>query len=168
MGPAEIHQALQQKLGDSVREARLADVCDPSIEVTPDALGEAAQFLRDEPSLAFDSLQLVSGVDTIEPAEDARIEVLYHLYSFRHKHKIVLRVRLGRDTATVPSVVSVWPAAEWLERETYDLVGVAFEGNPDLTRILLPEDWEGHPLRKDYEFPKAYGGIQNIPPGERE
>jgi len=95
------------------------------------------------------------------------LEVVYHLQSFQHRHRFVVKVVLPRwkdnqpgQLPEVPSVTGLWKSADWHEREVYDLVGVAFPGHPELTRILLAEDWEGHPLRKDYEYPLEYHGIR--------
>jgi NADH-quinone oxidoreductase subunit C len=106
------------------------------------------EFLRDEKDLAFNFLSDISTVDRfpIEP----RFELNYHLLSIPRKDRIRLRVRIHAADPIVPSVIPVWPTANWLEREIYDLFGLRFEGHPDLRRMLLPDDWEGYPLRKDY------------------
>jgi NADH-quinone oxidoreductase subunit C len=101
-------------------------------------------------------LLCISGVDY--PKENL-IESVYEVYSVKHNHRLSFKVRVARDNPKIPSVVSIWPAANWHERETFDLVGIIYEGHPFLKRILLPEDWEGHPLRKDYQFPKFYRDI---------
>ena len=106
------------------------------------------QFLRDEKDLAFNFLSDISTVDRfpIEP----RFELNYHLLSIPRKDRIRLRVRIHAADPIAPSVIPVWPTANWLEREIFDLFGLRFEGHPDLRRMLLPDDWEGYPLRKDY------------------
>jgi NADH-quinone oxidoreductase subunit C len=86
--------------------------------------------------------------------------VAYHLHSLKHRHAIGMKVFLPRETPSLPTVDAVWPAANFQEREVFDLFGIAFEGSKDLRRILLPEDWEGHPLRKDYKYPDFYHGIK--------
>ena len=88
-----------------------------------------------------------------------KFEVVYHLFSYTHRHALVLKVGVPRDNARLATVSTVWRAALWQEREIFDLLGVDFEGHPDLRRILLPEDWVGHPLRKDYVEPTEYHGI---------
>ena len=88
------------------------------------------------------------------------LAVVYHLYSYVHHHKLVVKVVVPKSNPVVKTVSDVWAAAEWHEREAYDLVGMTFEGHPDLRRILLPEDWEGHPLRKDYKVPEFYKGMK--------
>ena len=86
-------------------------------------------------------------------------ELIYHVRSVKNRALVAFKVKLPIGDPTVESVSSIWAAADWHERETYDLVGITFKGHPDLRRILLPDDWEGHPLRKDYAYPKAYRDI---------
>ena len=127
---------------------------DPHIEVPRKSLTDIARRLRDDPDLAFDSLLCLSGLDWPE-----YLEVVYHLFSFKHRHKITLKVRCPKDDPVVPTVSSICGTAEWHEREAYDLIGIRFEGHPDPRRILLPEDWEGHPLRKDDQPPAFWHDI---------
>ena len=148
---------------------------DPWIEVPADLLLSVCRLLRSHTELQFDILNNLCGVDTLETdpkrapkaAYPAEIQVVYHLTSFVHRHRITIKVRLLRwkdgvagQLPELPSVSSLWSIANWHERECYDLVGVQFSGHPDLTRILCPDDWVGHPLRKDYEMPLEYGGIR--------
>lgn len=107
---------------------------------------QVAQLLKSEPSLSFDYIRNISGVDY-----ETHFEVVYHLISMTHSHQIGIRVKTDRVEALMPSVSHVWEAANWNEREIYDLLGVRFAGHPNLERILMPDDWVGHPLRKDYE-----------------
>jgi len=118
----------------------------PTIVVAKEKWLEVARLLKEDDSLAFVYLQNLSGVDY-----ETHMEVVYHLYSFRHRHSLCVRVKTDRDEARVDSVTSVWIGADWNEREVYDLLGIRFDGHPNLKRIFLPEHWEGHPLRKDYE-----------------
>ena len=90
------------------------------------------------------------------------IEVVYHLFSYKHRHGIVLKVEADRAQPVVPTIEGVWKAANWMEREVYDLFGVTFSGHPDLRRVMLPDDWVGHPLRKDYQEAGGYHGIPNL------
>ena len=113
-------------------------------------------FLRDDPSCLFDSLQCITGVDL---GEESDLEVRYNLHSMTHRHAVEIRISCPRNKAKVPSVESIWRIGDWFERETYDMYGIEFEGHRDLKRILLPEDWEGWPLRKDYEVQETYHGI---------
>jgi NADH-quinone oxidoreductase subunit C len=174
MNATEIVAVLEEKLGARIKAKKL-DALDSFVVVDANDLLDVAQFLKDEPRLAFDLLNCISGVDYLEPDPkkapkagfDPHMEVVYHLSSFRHRHRIVVKVLLPRwkgdkpsELPEVPSVTSVWKAAEWHEREVYDLSGVWFTGHPELTRILLADDWIGHPLRKDYEYPLEYHGIR--------
>ena len=108
-----------------------------------------ARYLHDDPDLYFDYLVDVCGVDYLGKKEK-RFEVVYHLYSVKHRHAIRLKAEVGEEEPVIDSVTSVWVGAGWHEREAFDLYGIRFNGHPDLRRILMPEDWEGHPLRKDY------------------
>jgi NADH-quinone oxidoreductase subunit C len=108
---------------------------------------------RDEPALAFDMLMDLTAVDylTYPGREDGpRFEVVYHLYSLAHNHRVRIKTRVDEDDAVVPSAVGLWPSANWFEREVWDMFGVRFSGHPNLMRLLLYEEFVGHPLRKDY------------------
>jgi NADH-quinone oxidoreductase subunit C len=129
---------------------------DPFVLIRPESVRDVIQFLRAEPSLDFDFLALITGVDYPE-----HLAVVYHLFSYSQKHRLVLKVELPKDSPRIDSVEPIWPTANWHERETFDLLGVEFIGHSNLRRILLPEDWEGHPLRKDYKQPDEYHGISN-------
>jgi len=118
------------------------------IVVSRERLLDVCKFLKEDPELAFDFLSFVCGVDYY-PSQP-RFEVVYQLYSTKHHHRFRVKTKVPEDDPKVPSVVSIWPTADWHERETYDLFGIEFQGHPDLRRILLPADWVGHPLRKDY------------------
>jgi NADH-quinone oxidoreductase subunit C len=165
---------LKKKFGDKITGGNTTNI-DPWIEVAPEALPDVCRFLRDDKELQFNYLNCISGVDYFEgdPKKAAKVdwkphmEVVYHLWSLVHKHSIVLKVMLPRwkddvpgQIPEVPSVASIWATADWHEREVYDLSGVRFTGHPNLARILCPEDWVGHPLRKDYEMPLEYHGIR--------
>ena len=168
----EILEMLARRFGPKVTGSN-AEAIDPWIELAPDALPEVCRFLRDEPGLRFNMLLCISGVDyvQVDPKRkiegEPRVEVIYHLLSLAHKHSLVLKVVLPRwkegvagQLPEIPSVAGVFRGADWHEREVYDLMGVRFPGHPDLRRILCPEDWVGHPLRKDYEMPLEYHGIR--------
>jgi NADH-quinone oxidoreductase subunit C len=174
MTPTEIHQTLTAKFGDKITGANL-EALDPWIEVAPAAIAEVARFLKTDEALALDALNNLCGVDYCEPdpkkaakfGHEPHLEVVYHLYSYRHRHGIVIKVKLPRwknnqtgQLPDLPSVSGVWAIADWHEREAFDLVGINFMGHRDLRRILCTEDWVGHPLRKDYEFPLEYHGIR--------
>ena len=119
-----------------------------SIYVARDAVREACAILRDTPELAYNFLCDVTCVDWY-PSEP-RFEVIYHLLSIGRKQRVRLKVQLAAGDVHVESVTSVWPAANYFEREVFDLFGIHFDGHPYLRRIMMPEDWQGHPLRKDY------------------
>ena len=129
----------------------VTDVVEAHGEVTVivprDAIADACRFLRDENE--FDLLADLCGCDR-GPEEDPRFEVNYHLFSTKHYNRLRLKVLLSEDAPNVSTVTHIWRTADWHERETYDLLGVKFEGHPDLRRILLPSDFDGHALRKDY------------------
>lgn len=117
---------------------------------------EIAQYLRDNPDFLFDSLQCVTGYDF---GENENLEVRYNLHSMTHHHAIEIRIKIDRNYPQIPSIEQVWRIGDWFERETYDMYGIEFTGHRNLTRILCPEDWEGWPLRKDYETQETYHGI---------
>lgn len=150
MKPEEIKDLLLEKFGE---EAIATEDGKDFIIVEAKHLMAICSFLHSDESLYMDYLSCLTGVDKM-PAEP-RFEVVYHLYSIVHEHSIVLKVR----GAKVPSVAGIWRAADWHEREAFDLLGIEFAGHPDLRRILLPSDWEGHPLRKDYKQADTYHGV---------
>ena len=121
----------------------------PSITVAKESLPALCQFLKGEEGGAYTLLTDQTAVDY--PKRDKRFDIIYHLYSFKRNDRLRLKVIFG-EGETVPSVVSIWPTANWLEREVYDMFGVVYDGHPDLKRILLPDGWTGHPLRKDYDI----------------
>jgi NADH-quinone oxidoreductase subunit C len=130
--------------------------------VVTDAIAEVAAFCKASPELAFDNLMCLSAVDY--PKETPpRMEVVYHLNSYRHLHTFGLKVHVPREGAAVPTVEKVWGVANWHEREAWDLFGIVFTGHSDLRRILLPDDWQGHPLRKDWQDPEYYNGMHVKP-----
>ena len=185
MTSADIIPVLEQQFGDRIK-GKKADAIDPFVVVEPGDLLEVLRFLRDDPQLRLDMLNCISGVDYLEPDPkkapkagfEPHTEVVYHLSSFANRPRdpqtgkdrvlrFVVKVNLPRwkdnkpgELPELPSATPLWPAADWHEREVYDLSGVWFTGHPDLRRILLSEDWQGHPLRKDYEFPLEYHGIR--------
>ena len=154
MDAAAFHQALQSRFGEAI--GPLEGGLEPAIRVAPAQIVPVCEYLKKDGASAFDCLSNVSGVDYPKRNE---IEVVYHLFSYPKRHACVLKVGVPRDNPTMPSVFRVWATAIWQEREVFDLLGVVFEGHPDLRRILLPEDWVGHPLRKDFVEPTEYHGI---------
>lgn len=154
MDPKAIYEALKDRFGEAVPEFQEA-AKPPFAVVAPESALEVARVLRDDPRFRFDSLMCLSGVDYKD-----RFAVAWHLHSTSLRHAIGVKVFLPREAPGMPSVDSVWPAANFMERETFDLYGIVFTGSRDLRRILLPEDWEGHPLRKDYKYPESYHGVK--------
>ncbi|MBI2092073.1 MAG: NADH-quinone oxidoreductase subunit C [Deltaproteobacteria bacterium] len=113
---------------------------------------EVCKTLRDD--YKFDCLSCLTGIDLVD-----YFEVVYHLFSYSEKKPLVLKVKLEKQSSTMPSVSAIWPSANWMEREVFDLLGIKFENHPDLRRIMLPEDWAGHPLQKSYKEPEEYCGM---------
>jgi NADH-quinone oxidoreductase subunit C len=149
---AEILQRLQSRFGAAVVDTH-EQHGDATAVLDRGVLLDAVRFCRDEPGLTFDVLMDLTGADYLKypGREDGpRFEVVYHLYSLAHNHRVRLKVRLDEDDAVVPTVVPLWPIANWLEREVWDMFGVRFDGHPDLRRLLMYEEFVGHPLRKDY------------------
>jgi NADH-quinone oxidoreductase subunit C len=135
----------------------------PYLTVAADALPELARVLRDDDQLYFDLLACITAIDNGLEADT--MEVFYNLTSIPYEHNLMLRVVVPRQTATgdlpdVPSLAHLWRTADWHEREAFDLVGIRFTNHPDPRRILLPTDWVGHPLRRDYVEPDQYHGIR--------
>ena len=152
---AGIHARLREQFGDAVGPLDGSGT-NTSATVPPARVAEIATFLRDDPALRFDCLSNLSGVDY---PKQGHIQIVYHLFSYPLRHAFVLKANATRDDPVVASLVPVWSAADWQEREVFDLLGVTFAGHPDLRRILMPEDWPGHPLRKDFVEPQEYHGI---------
>lgn len=144
--------ALVRALEEAVPSARLqaAPTIDlqSTVYVERDDLPAVARALRDQPALRFALLAELTAID-FHPREP-RYEVVYLLVSLEHRYRLRLKVRLSNDDARIATMSEVWPAANWLEREVWDLFGIVFDGHPDPRRLLMPEDWEGFPLRKDY------------------
>ncbi len=136
---------LAQRLGAVLRDS-VEEWDDSAVWVKPELLGEVAGFLKDDPELDFQFLNSISAVDFI-----GHFEVIYFLTSIRREHTAVVKTRVvGREDLTLPSVYHVWRGADFQEREIWDLMGIRFEGHPNMKRIMLWEGFEGHPLRKDY------------------
>ena len=166
-----------------VRERFADDVVDVTVHrgettlvLRPEAIARVGLALRDAPALRYNYLADITAVDW--PEREPRYDVVYHLLSLETNAVIRLKVRVGDEATphpTVPSVTPVWPSANWFEREAFDLFGIVFEGHPQLERILMPDDWVGHPLRKDYpltgiRLPEPHWGgqvpfDQPLPPG---
>jgi NADH-quinone oxidoreductase subunit C len=163
MSFADIKALLVDKFGADVIIGEETGGMQPALLIQPYAIAAVCLELRNNPKTYFDFLSCLTGVDY--GVEDARFGVVYHLTSMPYQLQLVLKVskqndRSEDDLPSFPSVSSVYRTADWHEREAYDLVGIFFEGHPDLRRILLPDDWEGYPLRKDYQTAEYYKGIK--------
>jgi NADH-quinone oxidoreductase subunit C len=141
-------EALRQERPEWVGEVRTA-FGEITVVVPREHIAPVCQHLKTTPEFAFNLLADLCGADR-GPEEEPRFEVNYHLFSTTKFHRLRLKVLLNEDDAHVPTVTGVWRTANWHERETFDLFGVIFDGHPDLRRILLPDDWQGHALRKDF------------------
>ncbi len=161
MDAKAVHESLTKRFAEKITGGGL-EAASPFAVVATDAIAEVAGFCKDTPELAFDNLMCLSAVDY--PKETPpRMEVVYHLYSYVHLHTFALKVQLPRENPVVPTVEGIWGVANWHEREAWDLFGIVFTGHSDMRRILLPDDWEGHPLRKDWKDPDDYHGLHVKP-----
>lgn len=168
----EIFQILKNNFPDSDLTLKTDIPLEQFIIVSPFDVDKISLFLRNNPELQFDSLMCLSGVDDFngqkikddsgnEVMQGGTLSVYYHLESTSIRHKLVLKTSTSRDNPEVVSVSEIWQAANWHEREAYDMFGIKFINHPDLRRILMPYDWEfGYPLRKDYQNPEFYQGMK--------
>lgn len=153
-----VYKALKERFGDAVSDPVL-DVADKPVFLTyvfvdVAKIVEVCGFLKTDPSMRFEQLSVITGADMKDS-----IHLSYIVQSYENKAQAVVKVKLDREKPVCPTICKVWHAAEWHERETYDMLGVVFEGHPDPRRILLPDDWTGYPLRKDYKEEAAYHGM---------
>ncbi len=159
---------LVQTFGANVIIDENAQAIQPSLTIATDRIAEVCRFLHENEQTYFDLLECLTALDN--GPESNTLEIIYHLYSIPYEHALVLKIVFPRNEITtkaidsqlpqVPTVSHIWRTADWHEREAYDLFGICFVGHPDLRRILLPADWQGHPLRKDYTEQEKYHGIQ--------
>ena len=165
IAPKEIAEKIKEKFPEQVVD--VAEFRDQvSVIVKRDQIVAMLRYLHDDPLLSFDHLQDLTAVDYLNK-KDVRFEVVYNLYSIRFRHNIRIRAQVPDNDPKISSVVPIWAGANWHERECFDMFGIVFSGHPDLRRILMPEDWEGHPLRKDYplkgfEFEKDWPGFTDV------
>ena len=150
----EIKKTLVEKFGDQILVKANSDK--NLLHLNPQKWEEVALFLCSQEKLLFDQLECLTGIDL---GENHLLEVRYNLFSMNYRHKLEVRISTSRTDSSIPSVEKIWRMADWFEREAYDMYGIIFEGHRDLTRILCPEDWEGWPLRKDYNVQDTYHGI---------
>jgi NADH-quinone oxidoreductase subunit C len=159
----EVKLLLIEKFGEDVIIGAETSGLQPALLIGPEDIAEVCLELRNNPKTYFDFLSCLSGVDY--GIEAGRFGVVYHLASIPYQMQLTLKVSKEHDRSsdelpTFPSVTQVYLSADWHEREAYDMMGIFFEGHPDLRRILLPDDWEGFPLRKDYKTAEYYKGIK--------
>lgn len=163
MEPLEIAKKIQDKFPDEVQDI-IGFRGQTGVLVKKDRIEEICSWLHDDSELQMDHLLDLCGSDYLNKKEP-RFEVVYNLYSIPLKHMIRIRALVPEEDCNIQSVTSVWKGANWHERETYDMYGIVFEGHPDLSRILMPDDWEGHPLRKDYPVTgpeKEWSGFEKV------
>ncbi len=152
-------QAIRQALPDAIRDVvEFRD--ETTLVVDPTQVVAVTQFLRDTPGLVYNYLSDISAVDYYPDytARPGRFAVNYHLYSLLYNRRIRVKAYLDEDEPQVDTIINIWPAANWLEREIADMMGITFNGNPDQRRLLMPQDWDGHPHRRDY--PLGYETVQ--------
>ncbi len=147
LSPADVGERLRAQFGDAIQS--FEDVHGhPVVTVTADRYRELALFLRDDADLAFDFFDFLAAVDFTPKGRG--FEVATHVYSTRHNHHVRFKVECDAEDPRVPSISDVWPGANWHERETWELFGIDFEGHPHLVKLVLPEQFVGNPLRKDF------------------
>ena len=151
----ELCQEIAQKIEKKFPKSIDGDQNEKWIQIKPENWFEVANYLKSDKDLLFDSLQCNTGVDIGEGFLESR----YNLHSMKFLNSIEIRIKVSIENPEIPSVEKIWRVADWFERETYDMFGIVFSAHSDLRRILLPEDWEGWPLRKDYEVQETYHGI---------
>lgn len=154
----ETYEHLLEKLGASVILGTDENATPKAILVDPKTIIKVMTFLHEDEQCYFDMLSCLTGLDN-GPETDT-MEVIYNLYSIPYDQGLMVKTTLPRDRPEIESVSNIWQTANWHEREAFDLLGIQFHNHPDLRRILLPKDWEGHPLRKDYQQQEIYHGIK--------
>ena len=153
---------------DEAIERIVVDRGELTLHIRPAAIADVCRALRDDEGLRYELCSSVSGVDY--PTQERRLHAVYHLTSMTYRRRLRLECAVSTEDPHLPSVTSVYPTADWQEREAYDMFGIIFDGHPNLTRILMPDDWEGHPQRKDYPLggvPVEYKGAEIPPPDQR-
>ena len=167
----EVVDALEEAFKDfhEAIEKVVVDRGELTLHIKPQYIAEVCQSMRDDDALRFELCSSVSAVDYLG-TDERRLHAVYHLTSMTYRRRIRLEAAVTAEDPRLPSVTHVYPTADWQERETYDMFGIIFEGHPGLTRILMPDDWEGHPQRKDYPLggiPVEYKGAEIPPPDQR-
>jgi len=183
MEAKEIYDLLVEQIGEGALGLD-EEGFQPVASIAPASIHQACQFLRDDERCSFDMLMCLSGIDwdgydengkgksvkilgydelgepeTNDRVADGDLAVRYDFFSHTLRHKFHIQVRMPRDVASVPTISDIWQTANWHEREAWDMVGITFEGHPDLRRMLLDDSWIGHPLRKDYQMPTTWANV---------
>jgi NADH-quinone oxidoreductase subunit C len=166
----EVYDALEEAFPglDDAIENVVVDRGELTLHIVPEKIADVCRTMRDDDALRFELCSSVSAVDYLG-ADERRLHVAYHLTSMTYRRRVRLEAAVTAEEPFLPTVTSVYPTADWQEREVYDMFGIVFEGHPNLTRILMPDDWEGYPQRKDYPLggvPVEYKGA-HIPPPDR-
>ncbi|MCF7807630.1 MAG: NADH-quinone oxidoreductase subunit C [Candidatus Marinimicrobia bacterium] len=157
MEAPDIFSVLQAKFGEQIVDFLEEGTLNPTVVVKPEAVLKVCEFLSQNEKLQLDSLMNLAGHDQDGESD---LSVIYHFYSTIHDHYITVKTFTPREEPSVVSIANLYRTADWHEREAYDMYGIHFEGHPDLKRILLEEDWEGYPLRKDYVPAEFYRGMR--------
>jgi NADH-quinone oxidoreductase subunit C len=157
------------QLSDAIERVTV-DRGELTLHIQPERIAEVCQTLRDDAGLRFELCSSVSGVDYLDDPQGRRLHAVYQLTSMTYRRVVRLECAVSAAHPHLPSITRVYPTADWQEREAYDMFGIVFDGHPALTRILMPDDWDGHPQRKDYPLggiPVEYRGAEIPPPDER-
>ena len=154
MTSEQIINRLSDQFKSSVIENE--NLAEHQVEIKSEDWFDVATFMKDDPKLSFDQLECITGIDT---GEDGPLQTHYNLHSMEYRHKIEVVISHDRKDPKVASIEQLWRIGDWFERETYDMFGIEYTGHRDLRRILCPDDWEGWPLRKDYEAQESFHGI---------
>lgn len=159
----EIKDLLLEKFTDAVILEELKDLLQPQLIIEASKIHEVCLDLHQNPKTFFDFLSCITGIDN--GPEKGTMEVIYNLWSIPYEHSLVLKTVLPRNKENeslpeIQTVTTIWKSANWHEREIFDMLGIKFIGHPDMRRILLPNDWQGYPLRKDYKQQEYYHGIK--------
>ena len=151
-------EQIKNRLSDQFKSSVIENenLAEHQVEIKGEDWFDVATFMKNDPKLSFDQLECITGIDT---GEDGPLQTHYNLHSMEYRHKIEVVISHDRKDPKVASIEQLWRIGDWFERETYDMFGINFTGHRDLRRILLPEDWDGWPLRKDYVEQETYHGI---------
>jgi NADH-quinone oxidoreductase subunit C len=165
LNESQIGDKIKAQFPDLAIEWTAPENGDKALVVPADKIDVLVAFLKSAPELSFDFLMSVSAFDRLKYVENGNdIELTYHFYSYQHRHAIVLKARVPRQNGSIKSLTALYGCADFQEREVFDHFGVTFEGHPNLRRILLPDDWVGYPLLKDYKEEEEYNGIATTRP----